>query len=142
MGGWRRGPDRTAPLSRELARNIGWLVSSLPPDGALWIAWPKPGSEAVTDLGDEAVREAAMATARVWREVWEVDPTWTALEPVRRREEQPGPPSARALCQAARSRATAGGASVGISERRHTPRAASVASTHTTAPDTNTSGGP
>lgn len=43
-----------------LARNIGWLVTTLPPDGALWVAWPKRAAKVPTDMTDHALGSIAL----------------------------------------------------------------------------------
>lgn len=61
-----------------LARNIGWLVSTLDAGGAFWVAWPA-GAHAATDLSDAAVREVARSVGWVATVNCDVDGSWTAL---------------------------------------------------------------
>ena len=68
-----------------LARNIGWLVSTLPPDGAFWVSWPKRSAAVPTDMTDHAVRDMALPLGWVDVKVCAIDATWTALKLVRRR---------------------------------------------------------
>jgi hypothetical protein len=73
-----------------LARNFGWLVATLPPHGALWVAWPKRPSGIATDMSDDAVRQVALPAGWVDVKVCAVDATWTALKLVLRRSRRPG----------------------------------------------------
>lgn len=75
-----------------LARNFGWLVSTLPPDGAFWVAWPKKASGVATDMTDDAVREIALPTGWVDVKVCAIDATWTGLGLVLRRQLRPVEP--------------------------------------------------
>ncbi len=72
-----------------LARNIGWLVGTLPPDGAFWVAWPKRASKMPTDMSDDAVRAIALPIGWVDVKVCAIDDTWSALKLVLRRELRP-----------------------------------------------------
>src|SRR6202034_2649570 len=47
---------------QHLETNIGRLLASLPPDGVLWVAWPKKASKMKTDMSDEAIREVVLPT--------------------------------------------------------------------------------
>jgi hypothetical protein len=76
-----------------LARNIGWLVTTLPPDGAFWVAWPKRSAKVATDMTDSAVRDVALPLGWVDVKVCAVDATWSALKLVLRRELRPTPGS-------------------------------------------------
>jgi hypothetical protein len=73
-----------------LARNIGWLVTTLPPDGVLWVAWPKRASKVPTDMSDGAVREIALPMGWVDVKVCAIDATWSGLKLVLRKELRPG----------------------------------------------------
>jgi hypothetical protein len=77
-----------------LARNIGWLVSTLPPDGAFWVAWPKRAAKVATDMSEHAVRDIALPMGWVDVKVCAIDATWSGLKLVLRKELRP-PPSAR-----------------------------------------------
>lgn len=74
-----------------LARNIGWLVKTLPPDGAFWVAWPKKASKIATDMSDGAVRDIALPMGWVDVKVCAIDATWTGLKLVLRKELRPAP---------------------------------------------------
>jgi hypothetical protein len=72
-----------------LARNIAWLVSTLPPDGAFWVAWPKRTSRVATDMTEGAVREVALPMGWVDVKVCAIDATWSGLKLVLRKELRP-----------------------------------------------------
>jgi hypothetical protein len=72
-----------------LARNIGWLVTTLPPDGAFWVAWPKRAARVATDMSDHAVRDIALPMGWVDVKVCAIDATWTGLKLVLRKELRP-----------------------------------------------------
>jgi hypothetical protein len=72
-----------------LARNIAWLVSTLPPDGALWVAWPKRASRVATDMTEGAVRDLALPMGWVDVKVCAIDGTWSGLKLVLRKELRP-----------------------------------------------------
>lgn len=69
--------ESTAALGARLPA----LEKALSRDGALWISWRKGK---VTDLGEDAVRAAALAIGLVDVKVCAVDQTWSALKIVRR----------------------------------------------------------
>lgn len=80
---------------RHLAGNIGWLVTTLPPEGAFWVAWPKGSSKVVTDMTDEAIRGIALPMGWVDVKVCAIDAIWSGLKLVLRRELRPPPRPAR-----------------------------------------------
>lgn len=61
----------------------------LPPEGALWIAWPKKSSGVATDLNFDLVRAAGLAAGLVDVKVCAVDETWSALKFVVRVADRP-----------------------------------------------------
>jgi hypothetical protein len=73
----------------QLARNIQWLVTTLPPDGAFWVAWPKKASKIATDMTEHSVREVALPIGWVDVKVCAIDNTWSALKLVLRKELRP-----------------------------------------------------
>lgn len=79
-----------------LARNIGWLVTTLPPDGALWVAWPKRASGVATDMTDHVVRQIALPMGWVDVKVCAIDATWSGLKLVLRKELRPAGPGGSA----------------------------------------------
>ncbi len=74
---------------QHLARNVGWLVTTLPPYGAFWVAWPKRASKMVTDMSEDVVRDIALPMGWVDVKVCAIDATWSALKLVLRKELRP-----------------------------------------------------
>lgn len=68
-------PDR-----EHLGRNIGWLVSTVNPGGAFWVAFPSPSSGAPTDMTEEGIREAAEAVGWVVDGTTAIDDDWSAAK--------------------------------------------------------------
>jgi hypothetical protein len=69
-----------------LERRLEALGSAVFPSGSLWIAWPKRSSGVPTDITDVTVREGSLPRGLVDNKVCAVDPTWTALRLVWRRD--------------------------------------------------------
>jgi hypothetical protein len=74
---------------QHLETNIGRLLASLPPDGVLWVAWPKKASKMKTDMSDEAIREVVLPTGWVDIKVCAIDATWSGLKLMLRKELRP-----------------------------------------------------
>jgi len=79
--------DRAAGLPAAVAAQ----ARRLPPDGALWIAWPKQSSGVATDLSGDVVRGTGLAAGLVDVKVCAVDETWSGLKFVRRLADRPRP---------------------------------------------------
>jgi hypothetical protein len=73
-----------------LESRLDALGAMIFPAGGLWIAWPKKASGVATDLGDNAVRAAALPRGLVDNKVCALDATWSALRLVWRRENRVG----------------------------------------------------
>ena len=71
---------------RRYARRFPALVAGLPPDGTLWVAWPKKVARMATDMDDHAVRQVALPTGWVDVKVCAIDATWSGLKLVLRKE--------------------------------------------------------
>jgi hypothetical protein len=65
--------------ARELAKAFALARKSLHKDGGLWIAWPKKAAGVVTDLNENAVREAGLSLGLVDNKVCAIDDTWSGL---------------------------------------------------------------
>ena len=65
------------------ARRWGELVY---PSGACWVAWPRKASGHVSDVDENAIREAAIAIGLVDVKVATIDEDWSGLKIVWRRE--------------------------------------------------------
>ena len=74
---------------QHLTKNIGWLVETLPPDGVLWVAWPKKASGVQTDMSDDAIRKVVLPIGWVDTKVCAIDATWSGLKMVLRKELRP-----------------------------------------------------
>ena len=60
------------------------------PAGALWVAWPRKAAGHVSDVTENAIRDAALPRGLVDVKVAAVDHDWSALKLVWRRELRPG----------------------------------------------------
>ena len=92
----RQGIDLIVAFVSErdhLDRNFGWLVSELPADGSLWVAWPKRASGVTTDMSEGAVRDVALPVGWVDVKVCAIDATWSGLKLVLRKELRPELPA-------------------------------------------------
>ena len=69
-----------------LERNVGWLLQTLPPSGAFWVAWPKRASKVATDMTEDVVREVALPLGWVDVKVCAIDEVWSGLKLVLRKE--------------------------------------------------------
>jgi hypothetical protein len=56
------------------------------PDGALWIAWPRRAGGHVSDVTENGIREAVLPLGLVDVKVAAVDPDWSGLKIVWRKE--------------------------------------------------------
>lgn len=65
------------------ARRWGELVY---PSGACWVAWPRKAGGHVSDVDENAIREAALAIGLVDVKVAAIDDDWSGLKIVWRRE--------------------------------------------------------
>ncbi|HEX3742250.1 MAG TPA: hypothetical protein VHV29_21305 [Terriglobales bacterium] len=70
----------------ELARDFRPLAKALPPETALWIAWPKKASAVKTDLDGNIVREFGLDAGWVDYKVCAIDETWSGLCFARRKD--------------------------------------------------------
>jgi hypothetical protein len=69
-----------------LENRLDSLGAMIFPAGGLWIAWPKKASGVATDLGDNAIRAAALPRGLVDNKVCALDATWSALRLVWRQK--------------------------------------------------------
>jgi len=74
----------------DLAGQLAGLRARMAPAAGLWVAWPKRSSGVSTDMTDHVVREIALPTGLVDNKVCAIDPTWTGVRLVIRRELRPG----------------------------------------------------
>lgn len=71
---------------RELAQRLEQLAQAIFPDRSLWIAWPKRTSGVPTDVTEDVIRELALPLGLVDNRVCAIDPIWSGLRLVWRRE--------------------------------------------------------
>jgi hypothetical protein len=74
--------DRAAEAERAFIR----AMSLLPPDGSIWIAWPKKSSGEETDIVEDTLRDLFLPTGMVDNKVCAIDETWSGLRFVVRKE--------------------------------------------------------
>ena len=79
----------------KLPKTFAAQAKRLPPDGALWVAWPKKSSGVATDLTFDIVRETGIAAGLVDVKVCAVDETWSGLKFVVRVADRPPRSAAR-----------------------------------------------
>jgi hypothetical protein len=70
------------------------------PSGAFWVAWPRKAAGHVSEVDENAVREAALAVGLVDVKVAAIDDDWSGLKIVWRRENRTGRISKRAIQEA------------------------------------------
>ena len=70
----------------EYAAEFGTLRAHMAPACGLWIAFPKRAAKVPTDMTDHVVREVALPTGLVDNKVCAIDPVWTGIRLVIRRE--------------------------------------------------------
>jgi len=69
------------------ARFLSWK-NALPPDGSLWVSWPKRAAGVPTDLTEDVVRAIALAHGLVDVKVCAVDEVWSGLKLVYRTKDR------------------------------------------------------
>jgi hypothetical protein len=65
---------------------IASLGKRIFPDGSLWIAWPRKAAGHVSDMTENAIREAALPLGLVDVKVAAIDDDWSGLKLVWRKE--------------------------------------------------------
>lgn len=71
---------------RELERRFAAVAAAVG-GGTLWMAWPKGSSGVATDLGEDVIRDVALAAGMVDSKVCAIDRTWSGLRLTRRRSQ-------------------------------------------------------
>lgn len=79
-----------AARAAEAERGFHRATTMLPPDGAIWIAWPKRSSGEDTDLSEDTLRDLFLPTGMVDNKVCAIDDTWSGLRFVVRKENRAG----------------------------------------------------
>lgn len=75
-----------AASAAEAERGFNRAMTMLPPDGAIWIAWPKQASGVDTDIKEGTLRDLFLGTGMVDNKVCAIDDTWSGLRFVVRKE--------------------------------------------------------
>lgn len=83
-----------AAHAAEAERGFERAVTYLPPDGAIWFAWPKRASGRETDIREDTLRDLFLPTGMVDNKVCSIDDTWSGLRFVVRKENRDDWPSA------------------------------------------------
>lgn len=79
-----------ANRAAEAERGFQRAVTLLPPDGSIWIAWPKKGSETGNDVVEGALRDLSLPTGMVDDAACDIDETWSGIRFVVPKKDQPG----------------------------------------------------
>jgi len=74
---------------KDLETRLGRFLTSLPPNGVLWVAWPKKSSMVPTDMTQDVVRDVVLPTGWVDTKVCAIDSTWSGLKLVLRKALRP-----------------------------------------------------
>ena len=78
-----------ASKRRDLEKTLRSLRSTLKPDAAVWVSWPKKSSKMPTDITEDVIREVTLPMGFVDIKVCAVDDTWSGLKLVVRKELRP-----------------------------------------------------
>lgn len=70
----------------EVDESFHRATALLPPDGAIWVAWPKRSSGVETDITEDTLRDLCLPTGMVDNKVCAIDETWSGLRFVVRNE--------------------------------------------------------
>jgi hypothetical protein len=71
---------------RALLRHLGALRTTLDPDAAVWVSWPKKTSKVPTDVTEDVIRDVALPLGFVDIKVCAVSEVWSGLKLVVRKE--------------------------------------------------------
>jgi hypothetical protein len=75
-----------ATEAAELESRFIEAMETLPPDGAIWCAWPKKVSKVPTDITENLLRDLFLPTGMVDNKVAAIDDVWSGLRFVVRKE--------------------------------------------------------
>jgi putative sterol carrier protein len=70
----------------ELDGHLMALQKAIQRDGTIWVSWPKKAAKVATDVTEDRVREAALKIDLVDIKVAAVDPVWSGLKLMIRKE--------------------------------------------------------
>ncbi len=69
-----------------LEEHVPKAAGVIPPDGAIWVAWPKKASRVPTDVTEDVVRQIALPLGLVDNKVCAISHIWSGPRAVWRRE--------------------------------------------------------
>jgi hypothetical protein len=69
-----------------LAARLAVLRDQIAADGQIWISWPKQAAKVPTDITEDTIRELALPLGLVDTKVCAVDPAWSGLKLVIRKD--------------------------------------------------------
>ncbi len=72
--------------ANRLESDVAAARAVIPPDGSIWVAWPKKASKVPTDITEDRLREMFLPTGLVDVKVCAIDDTWSGLKFVIRKE--------------------------------------------------------
>lgn len=75
-----------ATEASDLFTKVETARAALPPDGSIWMAWPKKASKVPTDITEDRLREMFLPTGLVDIKVCAIDEVWSGLKFVVRKE--------------------------------------------------------
>lgn len=70
----------------ELDEFLKTSLSQMPRDCMIWVSWPKKASKVPTDVTEDVIREVGLPLGLVDVKVCAVDPVWSGLKLVIRKE--------------------------------------------------------
>ena len=70
----------------DLERHLLALRDLIQPTGHIWVSWPKKAAKVPTDVTEDVIRAVALPLGLVDVKVCAVDPVWSGLKLVIRRE--------------------------------------------------------
>ena len=70
----------------DLERHLIALRDLIRPTGQIWVSWPKKAAKVPTDVTEDVIRAVALPLGLVDVKVCAVDPVWSGLKLVIRRE--------------------------------------------------------
>lgn len=74
-----------ATKRKELATRLEELFSTMRPDAAIWVSWPKKAAKTPTGVTEDVIRDVALPLGFVDVKVCAIDETWSGLKLVIRK---------------------------------------------------------
>ena len=69
-----------------MEKQLGILRDMIDPAGQVWVSWPKKAAKGETDITEDVIREVALPMGFVDIKVCAIDPVWSGLKLVIRKE--------------------------------------------------------